>query len=65
MESRKKKESSQVTFFSRYKIKKERDENFRSQETKKNCHTAKLTIINAVLTMNSRDLLIIIMLDRL
>lgn len=31
----------------------------------KNCHTAKLTIINAVLTMNSRDLLIIIMLDKL
>lgn len=27
--------SSQVTFFSHYKIKKERDENFRSQETKK------------------------------
>lgn len=29
-----------------------------SAHKKKNCHTAKLTIINAVLTMNSRDLLI-------
>lgn len=38
-----------------------------AHKRQENCHTAKLTIINAVLVMNSRDLLIlpiIIMLDR-
>jgi len=56
--------TSQVTFFSRYEIKREMKISAHKKQ-KKNCHTAKLTIINAVFTMNSRDLLIMIMLDRL